>query len=86
MKGNQIGLVLGTLLLLATAICFFLLWNNLRASSQAENITNNYPVVSIKDKKKNVEDLLLGKTNLSQMPIPAPTADSVGRDNPFASY
>lgn len=85
-KKNQIIQLAGSLLFLALVIGVFTwLWNSALPQSAAKVADAKYVLVDISSEKQTIEDLFSGRDNLSSMPLLAPAADKVSRDNPFVN-
>lgn len=84
-RSKTFGILGSVILLIGTLAGFFWLWN----SAQPEIVTNSsidqkYQKVEIAGLVSDAETLIANKQNAGGLPVLTPTADKMGRDNPFA--
>lgn len=82
---KTLNLMGSILLLLAVLAGFFWLWNT-RNAKIAVKVSPKYEKIQIEELKKEATSLVETTENLSGMPLQAPSADKIGRDNPFVAY
>lgn len=84
-KNKQLyGLIGSILFFIATGAAFYWLWTTSQAPATGA-IISAPAVADISGLKDKAKTLISGRENLSGIPVLAPTADKVGRDNPFAA-
>ena len=82
---QTLGLVAAFLLLVATAGGFFWLWNSSQPGEVSDvSVDQKYQKIDISTIKSDAENLTRNKENQGNLPLVAPAADQIGRDNPFA--
>jgi hypothetical protein len=64
---------------------FVWLWSSALPKTSSKSANAKYVLVDISTEKQTIEDLFNGRDNLSTMPLVAPAADKVSRDNPFVN-
>ena len=84
-KSKALGIFGSLIVLIGTVAGFYWLWN----SAQPVTVTNTevdqkYQKIEISGLKTDAESLIANKQNAGNLPVLAPTADQIGRDNPFA--
>jgi hypothetical protein len=81
------GIIGGAVFAIATLGGFAWLWMNSKPAAISTTGTSIYAPVDVSGLKTQISGLFSGtESNLSEMPIAAPGADKVGRDNPFVAY
>jgi|GEM_PF-4803002 len=78
------GTIGGILFFIATGAVFYWLWTTSQAPA-ANVAVNPTPVADISSLKDQAKELIAGRENLAGIPVVAPTADKVGRNNPFGA-
>jgi len=85
-KARMYGIVGSSILLIVTIAGFFWLWNSTRSAAVADtSAAQTYQTVEISSLAETAKSLVSGKQNAGYLPVQAPTADQIGRENPFAA-
>ena len=83
---KTLGLIGSIVLLLITLFLFWNLWLKTQVEATVNYfIDPKYKAVEIESVKKEAEELIKDRSNISGMPIGAPTETEIGRENPFLS-
>lgn len=81
---NSGGIIASALLMVVTLYGFFWLWNQAKPVEQPVVANPLYEIVDISGLKNEATTLIADKTNAGNLPVLVPTADRIGRANPYA--
>lgn len=82
---KTLGVIGSFLLLFLTVFGLWYLWSQAQVEPETNYLVDpRYKVIEIESVKKEAEELIKDRSNLSGMPVKAPTEAEVGRENPFA--
>lgn len=82
---KTLGVIGSSLVLILTLAAFFWLWSSARPAAVVDTaVDQKYQRIEIDGLKADAEALIANKQNAGSLPVQTPTADKMGRDNPFS--
>ena len=83
-NSNTLGIIGSFVLLVAVVAGFLWLWNGTNPGSTSASVaTANYQKVNIDADKSIAEKLLSDRNTSAVIPVKSPSADAIGKTNPF---
>ncbi len=83
---NALKIIGSVIVLIATLSGFWWLWSSAQPAAVTNTVIDQkYQKIEIAGLKTAAETLIADKQNAGSLPVTAPAADQIGRDNPFAT-
>ncbi len=85
-KTKTLGVVGGVILLVITVLGFAWLWSSSQPAAVSNTaIDQKYQTVEISGLVSTAQSLIVDKQNAGSLPVQAPAAGQMGKDNPFVA-